>query len=44
MRITKQIIDHLETPIQASEGRTAQQRFYDDKMKGFGIRVTSGGY
>ena len=43
MRITKQIIDRLETPTQASEGRTAQQRFYDDKMKGFGIRVTSGG-
>src|SRR5579872_6779272 len=42
MRLTKLVIDKL--PIPASDnGKTAQKRYYDDTLKGFGVRVTSGG-
>lgn len=41
--ITKTFVDKLQVPKKISEGRTEQKRYYDDKLKGFGIRVTSGG-
>jgi integrase len=43
MKITKCTVDKLSLPISNTPGKTAQQRFYDDTLKGFGIRVTSGG-
>lgn len=41
--ITKTFVDKLEIPKKLIERRTEQKRYYDDKLKGFGIRVTSGG-
>lgn len=43
MRIKKTTVDDLPIPIAMQEGKTAQKRYYDDKLKGFGVRVTSGG-
>lgn len=43
MKITKSVVDKLLTPAIAQTGKTAQKRYYDDAMKGFGVRVTSGG-
>jgi len=43
MKITKAIIDKLVVPEALTKGRTAQKRYYDNAMKGFGVRVTSGG-
>jgi len=43
MNITKLTVDKLSLPTKVKEGRTGQQRYYDDKLKGFGVRVTSGG-
>lgn len=43
MKITKSAVDKLPLPVSTTLGRTAQKRYYDDAMKGFGIRVTSGG-
>lgn len=43
MKIIKLMVDKLLLPISAVEGQTAQKRYYDDVMKGFGVRVTSGG-
>lgn len=43
MNITKSIVDKLTPPKVVTKGKTEQQRYYDDKLKGFGIRVTSGG-
>lgn len=43
MKITKLVVDKLPTPLSSVEGRTAQKRYYDSVMKGFGVRVTSGG-
>lgn len=41
--ITKKFVDNLELPSKIRDGRTEQKRYYDDKLKGFGIRTTSGG-
>jgi len=41
--ITKKLVDNLRLPPKITEGRTEQKRYYDRKLKGFGIRVTSGG-
>ena len=41
--ITKTFVDKLEIPKKISTGKTEQKRYYDDKLKGFGVRVTSGG-
>jgi len=41
--ITKTFIDRLILPEKIKSGRTEQKRYYDDKLTGFGIRVTSGG-
>ena len=41
--ITKKFVDNLQLPKKITEGRTEQKRYYDNKLKGFGIRVTSGG-
>jgi integrase len=41
--ITKTFVDKLDIPPKVCAGRTEQKRYYDDKLKGFGIRVTSGG-
>lgn len=43
MNITKSEIDKLPTPEQTKPGQTAQKRYYDDELKGFGLRITSGG-
>ena len=43
MRITKVIVEKLIIPKQIKPGQTAQKRYYDDGLKGFGVRVTSGG-
>ncbi|WP_131795553.1 tyrosine-type recombinase/integrase [Fluoribacter gormanii] len=43
MKITKSAVDKLPLPVSTTQGRTAQKRYYDDAMKGFGVRVTSGG-
>ena len=43
MKITKSVVDKLPIPVSETPGKTAQKRYYDDHMKGFGVRVTSGG-
>ncbi len=43
MKITKSVVDKLQIPVITETGKTAQKRYYDDAMKGFGVRVTSGG-
>lgn len=43
MNITKNFVDKLIIPQKLQKGRTEQKRYYDGKLKGFGIRVTSGG-
>lgn len=43
MKITKLVVDKLPIPAAVIKGKTAQKRFYDDNLKGFGVRVTSGG-
>ncbi len=43
MNITKTFVDKVPVPVKVKEGRTEQKRYYDDKLKGFGLRVTSGG-
>jgi len=43
MNITKTSLEKLVIPQQVTPGKTIQKRYYDDKLKGFGIRVTSGG-
>ena len=43
MNITKSFVDKAPIPEKLKEGRTEQKRYYDDKLKGFGLRVTSGG-
>jgi hypothetical protein len=43
MKITKTAVDKLAIPPTAQAGKTAQKRYYDDTIKGFGVRVTSGG-
>lgn len=41
MNIIKSKIDDLPIPEKETNGQTGQKRYYDDKLKGFGI--TSGG-
>lgn len=43
MKITKLAVDKLPIPAVEKPGQTAQKRYYDDTLKGFGVRVTSGG-
>lgn len=43
MKLRKSDVEELPIPISTTRGVTAQKRYYDDKMKGFGVRVTSGG-
>lgn len=43
MKITKQMVDKLPVPNSLNPGQTAQKRYYDENLKGFGVRVTSGG-
>lgn len=43
MKITKSAVDKLPIPSISEAGKSAQKRYYDDTMKGFGVRVTSGG-
>jgi len=42
MKITKLVVDKLPIPV-GQVKKTAQKRYYDDMLKGFGVRVTSGG-
>ncbi|MEN9450085.1 MAG: hypothetical protein RJA83_699 [Pseudomonadota bacterium] len=43
MKITKLAVDKLPIPAVVRAGITAQKRYYDDLLKGFGVRTTSGG-
>jgi len=43
MKITKQFVDKLPVPVAIIKNKTTQKRYYDDILKGFGVRVTSGG-
>lgn len=43
MKLTKLEVERLPIPSSAGSGRTAQKRYYDTILKGFGVRVTSGG-
>ena len=43
MKITNLVVDKLDIPLSDKPGKTAQKRYYDDTIKGFGVRVTSGG-
>lgn len=43
MKITKLAVDKLPIPLVTDTGTRAQKRYYDDTLKGFGVRVTSGG-
>jgi integrase len=43
MKITKLVVDKLSVPESAIKNQTAQKRYYDNVLKGFGVRVTSGG-
>lgn len=43
MRLTKSAVDKLSIPPFKAEGKTNQKRYYDDTLKGFGLRITSGG-
>src|SRR5947209_5085713 len=42
MKITKIVVDKLPIPM-GQPGKTAQKRYYDQTLKGFGVRATSGG-
>lgn len=43
MKITKLVVDKLSVPIAVAKSQTVQKRYYDETLKGFGVRVTSGG-
>ncbi|WP_115705986.1 tyrosine-type recombinase/integrase [Legionella sainthelensi] len=43
MRINKTNIESLAIPQPIKAGQSAQKKYYDDNLKGFGVRVTSGG-
>jgi hypothetical protein len=43
MKISKSEIEKLSTPLPLKQGVTEQKRYYDDTLKGFGIRITSKG-
>lgn len=43
MKLRKSDVDKLPIPVATTLGITAQKRYYDDTIKGFGVRVTSGG-
>lgn len=43
MRLNKLSIDKISIPPVKEPGKTAQERYYDDSLKGFGVRITSGG-
>ncbi|HAT8273944.1 TPA: DUF4102 domain-containing protein, partial [Legionella pneumophila] len=43
MRINKTNIESLDIPSSIKTGQSAQKKYYEDNLKGFGIRVTSGG-
>lgn len=43
MKINKTNVDNLPLPKVIQAGKTVQKRYYDDNLKGFGVRITSGG-
>lgn len=44
MKLTKLVVERLSIPLAIDSRATTQKRYYDDdSLKGFGIRVTSGG-
>ncbi|HRD70364.1 MAG TPA: integrase family protein [Legionella sp.] len=43
MRINKSSVESLPIQEKQQVGKTAQKKYYDDNLKGFGVRVTSGG-
>ena len=43
MKITKQFVEKLPTPQIDAQGKGTQKRYYDAVLKGFGVRITSGG-
>lgn len=42
IKLTKANVESLPIPVSLIPGKVAQQRYYDDTVKGFGVRVTSG--
>lgn len=43
MKLTKLTVDKLPIPEALKSNNTTQKRYYDATLKGFGVRVTSGG-
>lgn len=43
MKITKLTVDKLSIPSMLANNKRVQKRYYDDHLKGFGVRTTSGG-
>jgi hypothetical protein len=43
MKLTKLEVERLPIPSSQGQGKTIQKRYYDAALKGFGLRVTSGG-
>ncbi len=43
MKLTKLEVERLPIPSSEGRGKTIQKRYYDAVLKGFGLRVTSGG-
>jgi len=43
MKITKLSLEKLPIPLPDPTGKTIQKRYYDETLKGFGVRITSGG-
>jgi len=43
MKLTKLEVERLPIPSSVGLGKTVQKRYYDSVLKGFGVRVTSGG-
>jgi len=43
IKINKTFVEKAPLPIQSKAGTTAQKKYYDKDLKGFGLRVTSGG-
>jgi integrase len=43
MKLTKLEVERLPIPSSEGQGKTIQKRYYDSTLKGFGLRITSGG-
>lgn len=43
MKVTKSVVDKLPVPLIKEIGKSTQKRYYNDNLKDFGVRITSGG-